>query len=219
MPLVFKHITNPFCQCDGGLRGYPCTNCTKLITWKEICIQFGFDEKCFGRSIHSILGQVLPDTDFVGIYLNRCKIMHSNVEMWIPSSEVPLVTLKIGIGLSARLEVSLNKFVPIQEDWLEHISFRCQQDTTNALHRKTKSQPFALFESSIRPAQITSFIDDMIPELISDHQLSERNPICQKTLSAAYEGSQDPNLSKVRTSIGLAGLTGTHTAHRTMSSF
>ncbi len=111
------------------------------------------------------------------------------MQQWIPATEAPLVTIKVGIGFSSSLLVELNRFVATDPSLLEHVTFRV---TAERAQHHYQTQPYGVHDTTIRPVAIDEFIDGLIPDLLNESSLVNRNPVFHKTLKLAYERSRLP---------------------------
>jgi hypothetical protein len=124
--------------------------------------------------------------------------MLDNVNRWIPASQEPLVQIRVGIGFHASLPVKVNKFVPIDKVLLEQASFRKSADFELPLS-PWRAGPYGLKDSIISHADLDKFLDEMIQELIPNESQKQRDRIWLKTITTAYQRSQ--NLARQNVSL------------------
>lgn len=130
-----------------------------------------------------------------GLYRARTLILLKNVRKWHPVKDHPLVEIEVGVGLSASIVLKINAFDPIDPQLLEHINFR---NLTSAFLRTTKTQPYGLWDFSVRLPYLDDFFEEMLPALIREKLESSNGSFMAKVLEVGYGLSQSVDKSDVR---------------------
>jgi hypothetical protein len=128
------------------------------------------------------------------LYMTRSKVLRDNVDRWILSAEEPKIHLQIGVGLLAKLSVTVSKFLPKNKAYLEHVTFRV--DAKGAQVYKP-TEPYGFPEKGPSYVELDKFVDALISELLAEEDLRKRNPIGFKTLEETYRRSQDTSRNDV----------------------
>ncbi len=140
----------------------------------------------------------MPSRDInvtVEIYRTRVNVMLDNVKRWIPADEEPPVQIRVSIGFDASLPVKVNRFVPVDAVLLQQANLRKTAEDELPLS-PWRVEPYGL-HGIISHADLNKFLEDMIPQLVRNEAQQQRDRIWLKTISTAYQRSQNSSRKDV----------------------
>lgn len=129
-----------------------------------------------------------------GIYSTRVTILQQNVKQWHPSVQNRSVEIKVGIGFSATLPLTVNSFEPVNQDLLQHVNFR---NPSSAFLKMAHTEPFALYEYEVKHQSLDLFLDQTLPDLLKEQPTSATSNVWRRTFEVAYRLSKDGNRKDV----------------------
>lgn len=126
------------------------------------------------------------------LYGTRIQPLLDNVASWLPFDHSSPVKVRISNGFSASLEIALRPYVPIDENALTHILFRCRE--AGMIVPQARSSPFALCGNTLTKEKADQYCDSLAIELAlsEGREVSERNVFANHILAFAAARCHEP---------------------------
>ncbi|KAI5806288.1 hypothetical protein EDC01DRAFT_609618, partial [Geopyxis carbonaria] len=154
-------------------QGIPCERCSSLKIWRGICVPALFaDKNVFSREI----------------YRSRAKILIDNIHSWNSAVDDYPIEVEVHNGYQPTLNLTVHRFVPRNENLLEHILWREVGTPRFSVHPST---PYGL-KGELTPEEIDTYIDSHVELFIKELADVEgpHNVMYRQTSLAAYEYSR-----------------------------
>ena len=120
------------------------------------------------------------------VFAHRLKPQLQNVRYWCETSKVPTLQIRVGTGYKPQLTLTVNKFVPLDQELLYHTPWRVKEQSITRI----PSEPWALWSDILTETRLNEFMDDMIPELLREESFQRKDKLWVTTFEAAYARSK-----------------------------
>lgn len=121
------------------------------------------------------------------LYRSRVKIMIDNILSWNSTEDYP-IEVQVNNGYAPTMNLTVHKFVPVDEALLEHIVWREVGTPKFLAHPST---PYGL-KWELKPEEIDAYIDGHVRYFMDESKVLEgpHTPLYSQTSLAAFEYSR-----------------------------